>query len=143
LPPCGRDRPGGHWVGPHLVAALQANLEAGAERPAEVALLFFCRQLPAYLEGRVAGDRAQPADPAARPFLRYEGEGIAILERGDRRAQRSADELAPPGLDLEARPAVIFVRTAKIEAHRNGAGHCQLVAASAKHGEIEGVAAAG
>ena len=59
-----------------------------------MALLFFRGYLAGDLEGRVAGDPAEAADPAARAILRNQGEGRAVLERRCRRAQISADDLA-------------------------------------------------
>src|SRR3546814_6233129 len=85
-------------------------------------LLFLRGDFAADLEGRVAGHAAQPADPAALAFGGDEGEGIAVLERSDGSAQRAADDLAPPGFDLETRPAVIGVGAPEIEAERDSAG---------------------
>src|SRR3546814_1947691 len=106
-------------------------------------LLFLRGEFAADLEGRVAGDAAQAADPADLAFRRDEGEGIAVLERGDGGAKRPADNLAPPGLDLEARPAVTFVGAPEIEAPRDGAADRKLVAVATRHRHVERVHAAG
>src|SRR3546814_1804922 len=106
-------------------------------------LLFLRGEFAADLEGRVAGDAAQAADPAALAFRRDEGEGIAVLERGDGGAKRPGDNLAPPGLDLEARPAVIFVGAPEIEAERDGAADGKLFAVAAGDRQVERGAAAG
>src|SRR3546814_21023690 len=67
-PLAGSVRPGG----------LQTDLQARAEGPADMVLLFLRGDFAAVLEGRVAGHAAQPADPAALAFGGDEGEGIAV-----------------------------------------------------------------
>ena len=54
-----------------------------------MALLFFRGQFAGDLKGRIAGDAAETADPAARAIFWNEGEGGAVLERRDGRAQRA------------------------------------------------------
>src|SRR3546814_5565338 len=105
--------------------------------------LFLRGDFAANLEGRVAGHAAQPADAAALAFGGDEGEGIAVLERSDGSAQRAADDLAPPGFDLETRPAVIGVGAPEIEAERDSAGDREFVAVAPPDRQVERVTAAG
>ena len=108
-----------------------------------MALLFFRGYFAGDLEGRVAGDAAEAADPAARAILRNQGEGRAVLERRRRRAQIAADDLAAAAFEFEARPAVILVGATELEADRDAARDRQFIAVAALDRQVERVAAAG
>ena len=108
-----------------------------------MALLFFRGYFTGDLEGRIAGDAAEAADPAARAIFGNQGKGRAVLERRRRRAEVAADDLAATTFEFEARPTVIFVGPAELETHRDAAGNRQLVAVAAGDRQVERVAAAG
>ena len=102
---------------------LEADPQTRTERPADMALLFFRGHFAGDLEGRIAGDAAEAADPAARAIFGNQGKGRAVLERRRRRAEVAADDLAATTFEFEARPTVIFVGPAELETHRDAAGN--------------------
>src|SRR5690242_19187514 len=54
-----------------------------------------------------ATDRANAPAPTARAVLRSQSERRAVAERSDRVAERSAQDLASPALELEACPGAV------------------------------------
>src|SRR3546814_18003916 len=63
------------------VGGLETDPQTRTERPANMALLFFGGYFAGDLKGRLAGDAADAADPAARAVIWNKREGRTILER--------------------------------------------------------------
>src|SRR5690606_14323748 len=105
-------------------------------------LLFFGAELSADAEAVIAADQPRASGPAVCAVVRDQRELLAALEIGDGIAQRSADALAAPALQLEADPAILRVEAAEIIACGDRAVGGQFIAGAAQHGEVERIAAA-
>ena len=70
------------------------------------------------MEAGVPADAAQAADPAALAVFGFEHERIAVFETGGGLAERSADDLPAPALELEPEISVVGPLPAEFEAGR-------------------------
>ena len=100
-------------------------------------MLFLRAELGRQPEALGAAVGAQPADPPVGAVFGEKGEILAALKARGGVAQRTADDLAAPALDLDTEPTIVGGPAAEIEPGSEDARNRQLVAVAAVNAEVE------